>query len=188
MALKDNIFYRRKKLGLTLEELALKVGISKQTAQKYEKGIITNIPSDKIEKIADALGCSPAYLMGWEKEEPTSTQEDTTDDPYANVSPRVAAELRKLKEMGITGDEPGEILAFGGFNIDYSTPRSKAEVEKIKQIHYEEFIASAFEQINEHNKKAIIIGYDDNGNKSDIFLNEQESRVILTLIKSLRIE
>jgi hypothetical protein len=32
---------------------------------KYENGVITNIPSDKIEDIANALHCSPVYLMGW---------------------------------------------------------------------------------------------------------------------------
>ena len=32
---------------------------------KYENGIITNIPSNKIEAIAKALEITPAYLMGW---------------------------------------------------------------------------------------------------------------------------
>ena len=32
---------------------------------KYENNIITNIPSDKIELIADYLSISPAYIMGW---------------------------------------------------------------------------------------------------------------------------
>ncbi len=66
----DNIKTKRKQLGMTLEELANKVGVSRQTIFRYETGQI-NIPSDKIEKIANALECSPAYIMGWEKEEPS---------------------------------------------------------------------------------------------------------------------
>ena len=47
-------------------DLANQVGISKQTLYKYENGIITNIPSNKIESIAKALEITPAYLMGWD--------------------------------------------------------------------------------------------------------------------------
>ena len=30
-------------------------------------GVITNIPSDKVEAIAEILKTTPAYLMGWEE-------------------------------------------------------------------------------------------------------------------------
>ena len=56
----------RKKRGMTLDELAAKVGTSKQTIHRYENGIISNIPHDKIESLAAALGVSPSDLMGWE--------------------------------------------------------------------------------------------------------------------------
>lgn len=57
---------RRLQLNKTLEEVGSVVGVSKATIQRYEKGAITNIPSDKIEKIAKALSTTPAFLMGWE--------------------------------------------------------------------------------------------------------------------------
>lgn len=62
----ENIKSARKVADLTLEELAKIVGVTKQTIQKYESGIIANIPSDKIEFIANALKTTPAALMGWE--------------------------------------------------------------------------------------------------------------------------
>ena len=66
MGFKENMKkYRTKKL-MTLEKLADIVGVSKQTIQKYESGVITNVPTDKIEKIAQALNISPGVLMGWE--------------------------------------------------------------------------------------------------------------------------
>lgn len=58
---------RRLQLNKTLEEVGNVVGVSKATIQRYEKGAITNIPSDKIEKIAKALSTTPAFLMGWEE-------------------------------------------------------------------------------------------------------------------------
>ena len=55
----------RESLGISQTDLAKNVGVSKQTLYKYENDIITNIPSDVIERISDNLGCSPAYIMGW---------------------------------------------------------------------------------------------------------------------------
>lgn len=57
---------RRKALGITLEELASRVGTSKQTIHRYENGTITNIPPQRVEAIARALGTTPSELMGWE--------------------------------------------------------------------------------------------------------------------------
>ena len=58
----------RIKNQMTLEEVAQLTGVTRQTIQKYENEIITNIPSDKIEAIAKALRTTPSYLMGWEDE------------------------------------------------------------------------------------------------------------------------
>ena len=58
----------RKKKGLSLEQLAEAVGTSRQTVHRYENGIITNIPHDKIEALAKALETTPSRLMGWENE------------------------------------------------------------------------------------------------------------------------
>lgn len=55
----------RQKRGLTLEQVAEKLGTSKQTIHRYENGVIANIPHDKIEKLASVLGTAPSELMGW---------------------------------------------------------------------------------------------------------------------------
>lgn len=59
----------RLKNNLTQDELALRISTTKQTIHKYENGIITNIPSSKIEAIANILNTTPDYLMGWSNEE-----------------------------------------------------------------------------------------------------------------------
>lgn len=65
MTIGERIRNQRELIGITQTDLANKVKISKQTLHKYEKNIITNIPSDKIEEIAKVLDVTPAYLMGW---------------------------------------------------------------------------------------------------------------------------
>lgn len=51
--------------GMTQEELAKHIGVSKQAVQKYESEAVTNIPIDKISKMATILGTTPSYLAGW---------------------------------------------------------------------------------------------------------------------------
>ena len=65
MTIGEKIKLLREQANLSQAELAEKVSTSKQNIYKYEKGIITNIPSDRIELIANILNTTPAYLMGW---------------------------------------------------------------------------------------------------------------------------
>ena len=67
--LKDRLRAARQKLGLTLDNVAKKVGVSRQTIHRYETGVITNIPQVNIEKIAAVLETTPAKLMGWDIDE-----------------------------------------------------------------------------------------------------------------------
>ena len=56
--------------NLSQEEVAKAIGSTKQAVYKYETGIVTNIPMDKIAKMAQLFGVTPAYIMGWEEETP----------------------------------------------------------------------------------------------------------------------
>lgn len=55
----------REQSGLSQVEAADRIGVSKQTLYKYEKDIVTNIPSNIIEKMATLYGTTPAYIFGW---------------------------------------------------------------------------------------------------------------------------
>ena len=66
MTIGERIKAARERKNISQIELAKLIGSSKQSVYKYEKNIITNIPSNKIEAIAKALNTTPAELMGWE--------------------------------------------------------------------------------------------------------------------------
>ena len=66
MSIGSRIRETREAKNITLEALGAACGTTKQTIYKYETGVITNIPMDKIEGIAKFLCVSPAYIMGWE--------------------------------------------------------------------------------------------------------------------------
>lgn len=64
----ERLRWLRKRCHKTQMEIGKKVGVGKATIQKYEYGVITNIPPDKIELLAEALETTPGFIMGWEKD------------------------------------------------------------------------------------------------------------------------
>lgn len=66
MNLGDRIKKARLDRGLTLLEVAERLGKTEATIQRYESGNIKNLKNDTIEDLASVLNVSPAYLMGWD--------------------------------------------------------------------------------------------------------------------------
>ena len=65
----------REAKGITQEELAKLLNTTKQTVSKYEKDIVTNIPSDRLEELSHILDTTPSYLMGWNQKQIDSATE-----------------------------------------------------------------------------------------------------------------
>ncbi|MBS5347878.1 MAG: helix-turn-helix transcriptional regulator [Megasphaera micronuciformis] len=84
----------RQENNMSQDELAKKTGYtSRSTINKIEAGKI-DISRTKIKVFADALGVTPAYLMGWEDE---SEQGYYTDPEVAEY----AEELRTNPELRV---------------------------------------------------------------------------------------
>ena len=61
------------KSGLTYRDIQDRTGITISTLNRYITGETNKLPIDRMEKIADALNVSAAYLMCW------------TDDPHFSI-------------------------------------------------------------------------------------------------------
>lgn len=119
----------RKAIGLSQEELARRLNTTKQTIYKYENGIVTNIPSDKIEIMSQIFGVSPAVIMGWDEdnfeynyhlfgaEAPESEKQPYYLDPEAA---QMAQELYERPEMRVL--------------FDASRNASKEDIEQVAAI------------------------------------------------------
>lgn len=66
MGTKDIIKQRRIELGLTMKELASKVGVSEATISRWESGNIATMKQTKIALLAKVLGISPTVLVSGE--------------------------------------------------------------------------------------------------------------------------
>lgn len=87
MELYNRIKIRREELGMSQEELAHKLGYkSRSTINKIEMGK-NDITQSKIKAFAEALNCSPAYLMGWEDSAKTSSYSLPEIKPPSEVDP-----------------------------------------------------------------------------------------------------
>lgn len=56
----------RKELGISADDVAKALGVSRATVFRYEKGDIEKVPGSMLEPLAKVLHTTPAYLMGWE--------------------------------------------------------------------------------------------------------------------------
>ena len=89
--------------GLTLEQVGNLVGVGKSTVRKWETGMIANMKRDKIASLAQALGTTPAYLMGWkettnnEQNKLISLIEQLTDEETEELSNFVDYLISKRK-------------------------------------------------------------------------------------------
>ncbi|MDP4119648.1 MAG: helix-turn-helix domain-containing protein [Bacillota bacterium] len=111
MGLKENIKLYRKNCGLTLEEVAKYLDVSRQTVQKYESGVVLNISSDKIEKMAKLFNVSPAQLIGWDISNNNKQKSPMPESIEENLK---TAELKKLLN-NLNPDKIDEALAYVKF-------------------------------------------------------------------------
>lgn len=88
----DRIRARREELGLSVAELAKRLGKNRATVYRYESNDIEDMPSSVLEPLAKALQTTPAYLMGWD-------DKHTKAFDYANVFP--VEPYVKLPVLGI---------------------------------------------------------------------------------------
>lgn len=66
MSIGQRIKAMRIQNGLSIDDLAYRLGKNRTTIYRYENGDIENLPLGILDSLANALNTTPAYLMGWE--------------------------------------------------------------------------------------------------------------------------
>lgn len=90
----ENIKKRRLEKGLTLLEVADRIGVKEATAQRYESGAIKNIKYETVVKIAEVLDTTPGALLGLEENGKPAT---ITDDELSELDIDLLRRLKALK-------------------------------------------------------------------------------------------
>lgn len=114
----DRIRELRLQNDMTLDDVAKYLGINRQAVYKYEQGIVTNIPLDKIEKMATLFHTTPDYIAGW-------TEEEKEKRPL------------NLQIFNNTVSSSEARIISGG--VDRMPPEKREQALKILQVAFSEF-------------------------------------------------
>lgn len=72
----SRIRQRRTDLGLSVDDLAEKLGKNRATVYRYEDGGIENVPITVVASLCIALETTPGWLMGWTEDKPATEASD----------------------------------------------------------------------------------------------------------------
>lgn len=105
MSVGKRIKEARLRSGMSQQEVADAIKSTKQAVYKYENEIVTNIPIDKIEKMADLFDVTPAYLMGWQtKSEKTESEITSSVLPLSDHEESIIKAYRLRADLQIAVD------------------------------------------------------------------------------------
>ena len=107
MDINEKIKSRRIELGLTMLEVAKKVGVSEATVSRWESGDIANMRRDKIVLLANALQVPASFIMDLDEEIP---EKPDLDKELEGVQFALYSETKEL-----TDDEKKSVLDFVKF-------------------------------------------------------------------------
>lgn len=128
--LQNELKRRREELGMSQRDLSLRAGLNDSAVKKIESGSVRNPRSDSLLKIASALGCTLADLLGTEQETPAPGPEAFSQPPVAATpAPRVPdygpTEVQPERVVSIPAisqmprDVPVYGVAVGGDDADF---------------------------------------------------------------------
>jgi len=97
-----NLKERREQLGLSQEDIATKINVTRGTVSKWEKGDIANMKRDKIASLSKVLKINPLLLLGLDPgSEPLKTSYNFYDTTIAagmltEVNPFTRNDVKKI--------------------------------------------------------------------------------------------
>lgn len=144
MTLGERIKAAREKIGMTQVELGKKVGVSGVAIMRYEKG--SREPRiEQLQRIANALGTIPAYLMGWKDDSGAQDIGLTAIDvaKWLDADPEMVYAVVKEKRLYDAANP--EILS-----------KISDEIERRKNkilAHEESALIKAFSKLNKEGKQ-----------------------------------
>lgn len=94
----ERIKARRKQLAISADTLAEKIGVSRSTVFRWEKGEIEKVPAIELNSIASVLQTSAEYLIGIvddpDQKFVSESNYESTGDPASSFSSRQTPTFR----------------------------------------------------------------------------------------------
>ena len=157
----------RRERGITLEALATALGTTRQTIHRYENGVISNIPHERVAELAAALGVAPSELMGW-------------DDRQSGATPRRLPMLGRIAcgEPIFASEEHGEYLPVAGIDADFCLTAHGDSMIGARIFDGDTVFIRAQESVNNGEIAAVIIG--DEATLKRVYYSPEDKKLILS--------
>lgn len=113
----------RQKRGMSIDDLAAKLGKNRTTVYRYENGDIENLPLGILNPLAEALDTTPGYLMGWGYKEMTSIRlsDGEEESVYSSMNDSYVKHVEMWNKMfgmdPFTDEEHEKLMEYGKFLI-----------------------------------------------------------------------
>ena len=123
MTIGKRIKQLRMNRGLSIDDLAAKLGKNRTTIYRYENGDIENLPLGILNPLAEVLDTTPGHLMGWNTKEMVSTKISEGDEEavYSSVNETYVRHVEAWhKAFGMdpfTDEEHAKLMEYGKFLI-----------------------------------------------------------------------
>ena len=136
MSIGKRIKNRRKELGFNADYIAEKLGVSRSTVFRYEKGDIEKLPTEILEQLAIILKTSPGYLMGWEEnsgDELLNYFQQLNDSRQEIVLDFTKLQLKQQRKLSAHPEE-NELHTFAAHRVDEDQTATDEDRERIHSI------------------------------------------------------
>lgn len=171
----ERIHEKRTEKGITLAQVADRLGVTEATAQRYERGNIKSIPYEHMCAYGEMLSCSPAYLMGWE------------DNSTVILNNAYPIELKRFPLLGeiacgvpAYADEDRESYVMAGTDIkaDFCL-KTKGDSMINARIHDGDIVFIRKQDIVNNGEIAAVIANDDNEATLKRFYHYPEKNMVI---------
>lgn len=111
MTIGERIKARRIEVGLSVDQVADRIGKNRATVYRYESNEIEKYTLDVLIPLAEALRTTPAYLMGWEESAmPSNNNHDNAGSHKFNVI-RIAGRDGSYQEKHLNDEQLAAVKA-----------------------------------------------------------------------------
>lgn len=152
----------RKQLGISADDVAKALNVSRATIFRYEKGDIEKVPGSKLEPLAKVLHTTPAYLMGWEEDQSVKPSIPQNAIPYAPTQ-RIPILGRISAGLPLYADEQIEGYTYTDLNHggEYFALRVQGDSMNAIRIYDGDLLIVRKQDIVEDGEIAVVMVNDD---------------------------
>lgn len=112
---------RRKELGISADDIANYIGVDRTTYYRYERGAISKVSTEVLQKVAEYLHTTPTWLMGIKDASPIPWQKSS---PLQKLSDDEADIITKYRCL----NQPGKDTVRAVVNIQYDAIKKSPKI------------------------------------------------------------